>query len=674
MNILKNTSIAGVFTAVSVFLLPFVFSRNLFYAGVNAKVFFWLTIITIAGFFCVYKIWVSKKVVIKTNLIERALLLSIFLFLSAFFLSGIFGVYFKQSLFSDIIRNTGIIFLVYIAFMAWWLSVFLSQNDWSLVRRAVALSASVVSFLMILGVEGLGFSGRLFGVINLDIPGLSFANTTFAGIYLFLAFVLTIVEWLRAESGSRIRKIISGLLLIQFLSPLFINLALLLGKISIFDISSPAIILGSARASSATVFIFIVWFVGVLFIKKIFINKTSILWGVWTSIFMVSVFGAIFLLFTPGSFIQEKYIEESTAARLIVWDIGFESFKDRPLLGWGPENFRFGFEQNFDNRLYLKENLKEIWFDRAHNVFVDTLVSVGIIGLLAYLVVIIAFIYVIRKGYKRGLINDIEMLILTTLPLWHFLQLQTGFDTVASYALGGVIIGYGLWIENETYTGSEFSLTVHKKRIVSMLILLLFLLGFYLLVINSYSRQRSMTRIFQTDDTQKQIKYINSSLIGGVDFEPMRLGFSSLINGMFDQLPKLSQVEQNNLTSLTLLHVNEYEKYIENYILINPTDYRARMNYVYLLLLKTSFGASDHLVKAEDIVVKSYDLSPSHPLTYALHALVYLYSGKIDEAKIKIDEGIALNPNIEFTQEIKDYILKQEANFPEITIIKLRNL
>ncbi|HEY4484089.1 MAG TPA: O-antigen ligase family protein [Candidatus Paceibacterota bacterium] len=672
MNIFKQSSWAGFFVAVSIFILPFVYSRHLFYAGVNSKVFFWLFVVVLAGFFCVYKIWV-RGLPVYIDVYYRPLLVSIIALLFVLFLSSFFGVYLEQSLFSNIIRSTGVLFLTLIVFLSWWTATFLSQEDWSLVRWAVALSASVASFLMILGVEGLGFSGRLFGFINLDIAGLSFANTTFAGVYLFLAFIFTVIEWLRSDS-YKAKKVLIGLLIIQFLSPIFINLGILLGRVPLSELSNPAMFLGSARATSATLFLFLIWIFGLFVLKKFLGQRQKLIWSVWTGFFIVFICASVFLLFSQGSFVQEKYIESSTAARLIVWNVGLEAFKDRPLLGWGPENFSFGFVGNFNNALYLKENLGETWFDRAHNVLVDILVSVGILGLLAHLILIIVFIFTLIKSYKRKFLTDIETMVLAMLPLWHFLQLQTGFDTVASYALGGVIIGYVLWLEGQLYSGRKIILDFTTRKIIAIVLLLLVSVGFYRLILDEYIRQRSLSRIFQTNDSQKQIEYIHSSLDGAVGFESIRLSLNSLIDGTFYQLPKLNSSQQQYFLLSVVNQINVYEYYLKEYIKIQPNDYRARMNYAYLLTLKNGFGGENKLDEVEVLVGNSYKMSPNHPLTYVLHSLIYLYQGEIKIALEKINEGINLNPEIEFTKEVKNHILRQENTLPEIALLHLRNM
>ena len=71
----------------------------------------------------------------------------------------------------------------------------------------------------------------------------------------------------------------------------------------------------------------------------------------------------------------------TTRDRLLVWGISWQGIKERPLLGWGPENFNLVFGKYFNPALYGAEP----WFDRSHNILLDWLVTAGILGLVGYL-------------------------------------------------------------------------------------------------------------------------------------------------------------------------------------------------------------------------------------------------------------------------------------------------
>ena len=84
-------------------------------------------------------------------------------------------------------------------------------------------------------------------------------------------------------------------------------------------------------------------------------------------------------------------------ARYIVWKMAWNGFLERPILGWGLENFNVTFGKHFDSKLYLREYGGEIWFDRAHNIVLDTLINSGIVGLISYLSIFCTSIFLLLK-------------------------------------------------------------------------------------------------------------------------------------------------------------------------------------------------------------------------------------------------------------------------------------
>lgn len=661
MQMFKQASWFGILSAVVAFVLPFVFSRSLFYGAINGKYFFLLGAISIAGLWGSYLLFKNRLNLGYVSPQQAPLLWATGVFLIIQYLATFTGAYPAGSLFSDIIRSTGVFFLTYIAFFAVILSTLLTRRDWSLIRWSVALSAGLFSALSLIGVAGLGFTGRFLS-INFEIQGLTIANTTFAGVYLLLAFILAIIELIKTKRGTLARKVLIALAVVIVLDPVFINW---------HNLASP---LGEARASVATLILFLFYLVALYLVKKFAgVTKRRLL-PVLPIAFGLAVVIAVGFLFTPNSFVQEKYIEVSSAARIISWESGWEGFKDRPILGWGPENFRFAFAQNFDNRLHLSENIGETWFDRAHNIVIDTLTTTGVLGLVSYLILIGAFILVIIRARRAEVISETESYIWYAVPIVHFLQLQTGFDTVATYGLLAFFLGYGLWLEKESGNESSLPLATDSiNKIVAGILVILILAGGYYLIWEEYRGQRATLKVFTAANEVNRVNYIGQALGDEVSFEQYRLLFNSLTKGLFENINDLAPSERGNFTRAIASQLEIYDPYFADYLERVPNDYRMRMNYAYLLLLKTAFG-DNRAEEAKMLIAESYELSPNNPLTYVLASLAELYSGNLPGAREKLAEGKALNPEIDFTKGVETYLEKQMTNFPNISILRLENL
>ncbi len=135
-------------------------------------------------------------------------------------------------------------------------------------------------------------------------------------------------------------------------------------------------------------------------------------------------------------FVTLSPTEIKTQGRYYVWPMAIEGFKERPLLGWGQENFNFVFNKYYDPNLFGQEE----WFDRTHNLVLDWLIAGGILGLLSYLSIYFAFFYYLwRRGggfgvYEKGILTAVVMAY-----VFHNLFV---FDNLISYMLFFTILAY----------------------------------------------------------------------------------------------------------------------------------------------------------------------------------------------------------------------------------------
>src|SRR3990167_8404116 len=140
-------------------------------------------------------------------------------------------------------------------------------------------------------------------------------------------------------------------------------------------------------------------------------------WGkrVFTALIGLAVFWGIFsLLFHNSSFVNHsRYLKRVTnlsltavtvKTRVWAWQAGFKGWSEGPktiLLGWGPENFNIPFSTNFNPKFFVGAGAETL-FDRAHNMFVEILVTMGIIGFLAYINIFMAMFASLRKLLKNN--------------------------------------------------------------------------------------------------------------------------------------------------------------------------------------------------------------------------------------------------------------------------------
>jgi len=115
----------------------------------------------------------------------------------------------------------------------------------------------------------------------------------------------------------------------------------------------------------------------------------------------------IALAIQPGNPIYQLMVnhfgEGTVRGRLVVWETGWQGFLDRPWLGWGPENFNLVFARHYNPCIGSPECSGENWFDRAHNMIIDTLAETGIAGLLSYIALFTAALWLLwRPVFKKN--------------------------------------------------------------------------------------------------------------------------------------------------------------------------------------------------------------------------------------------------------------------------------
>ncbi len=137
--------------------------------------------------------------------------------------------------------------------------------------------------------------------------------------------------------------------------------------------------------------------------------------------------------------------EGTVQARFLIWSVAMEGVKERPLLGWGQENFNFVFNKYYKPELYAQEQ----WFDRVHNFIFDWLISGGILGLLAYISMFFTTLfYLWRKKNTFFSIN--EKSIFTGLLAGYTFHNLFVFDNLISSVFFFTIMAFVYWAYKES--------------------------------------------------------------------------------------------------------------------------------------------------------------------------------------------------------------------------------
>lgn len=175
--------------------------------------------------------------------------------------------------------------------------------------------------------------------------------------------------------------------------------------------------------------------------------------GKMRKLFLVSL--SIFVILTASIFIfkNTSFIKSSPvlariasispnditgASRLAMWQISLEAWKERPILGYGQDNFSYIFARKF---IPTRMCNLEPWYDRSHDVFFDWLVAAGILGLLTYLSLYGVTLWFMWKKKDHSMPLS-EKAILTGMIVGYFVHNIFVFDNLTSYILFFALLAY----------------------------------------------------------------------------------------------------------------------------------------------------------------------------------------------------------------------------------------
>ncbi len=117
--------------------------------------------------------------------------------------------------------------------------------------------------------------------------------------------------------------------------------------------------------------------------------------------------------------------ETTVTSRLhFIWPMAWKGFLEKPVTGWGQENFNFVFNKYYDPHMWNQEQ----WFDRTHNSFLDWLIAGGFPAFLLYLSL---FVLAARALWRSQLPAPDRAILLGLMAAYAFHSLFV-FDNIVS--------------------------------------------------------------------------------------------------------------------------------------------------------------------------------------------------------------------------------------------------
>jgi O-antigen ligase/Tfp pilus assembly protein PilF len=167
-------------------------------------------------------------------------------------------------------------------------------------------------------------------------------------------------------------------------------------------------------------------------------------------------------------------------ARISGWKVSWQALKDRPILGYGPENFAIGFDKYYDPSLGGIEKMpgsNDNWWDRAHNFIFDISITTGIPALIIYLLLFGALFRQLQNIKKKNPFQALACHSIQAAFIGYLVANFFSFDTFSIYLILFLLIGYTLHLSFLTTSAPETNKPANKRIQRSALLkLLLFIL------------------------------------------------------------------------------------------------------------------------------------------------------------------------------------------------------
>ncbi|PIZ10752.1 hypothetical protein COY54_01170 [Candidatus Falkowbacteria bacterium CG_4_10_14_0_8_um_filter_41_36] len=534
-------------------------------------------------------------------------------------------------------------------FYAWWFFLLfynlaatdnlekkLSRIFW--VIMGVSFLVSLYAILQILGIDFIAWTEPPFVTLRATS---TLGQPNFLGSYLLLVMPLTIYGLIKYRHFWR-RFILALLLPMQF-----ITLIITESRAAWLGLLGALILLAGWNLSR--------------FWPKISASKKR-------GLILISVLAAItfFLALSQSSYVADRFKSSvdlkhgSVSARLNFWSGAVKSIWEKPWLGYGWEN------QGIEFIKYYQVNWAESGFvnastNRAHNVILDILLAVGIIGLIFYVWIYASFFrWANRNRSDERYRIWSEALLAAVLAC--LISLLFGFSIVVTEVYFWSYLAIVAVINARLDSASETSLKIGLKMPIKFLIIILAVTfsgyqisrEFKTLTANNYFLE--MRQVLTQDDYPKALFYYQKIKEQKVyDFSYTYYFVDSLPYDLETTIsPALVGLVERELSNiLPQLTLNDYDHYY-----LKAKIYTLLQNYP----------------QAEGYYQKIIDLSPQLPKNYFVQAKFYVASGRDDLALADFEKVLPLLPAPENYPESLSSAEKSVAYYQSLIFKELGDL
>lgn len=687
-KILSNIIKTGIFI---ILFLPLVISSDFFFPFVVFRNILFRVIVEII--FVIYLVLAVNDQNYRPNF-KNKLFSAVIFFFSVLFLASLFGVDFKNSIWGNYERMNGLFHSFHLMLFFIVLSnVFKDRKDWCQLFTFSIFSSLLMSFISLAQYFQIPFllkssgSTRLTGTVG---------NATYLAAYFIFNLFLIYYFFLKEKKFS---------LNLFFYSLLGFDIILIIYE---FSIKTPGILSQTLKYPKVALpFLFFhIFIIALYFIKNnqklflriflvlLFIFEFFIFFNTQTrgavlgllagvlfyvavkiilgqrkekiiaiSVVVLIVIFSLFVYLNRNSVWLQKNVPTiyrlttispkslTGESRLLTWRASFKGMIERPILGYGLENYNVVFNKYFPSKIYQDAG-SQIWFDKAHNIIFDVGVTSGFVGLFSYLAIFIFAFYYLIKIYQNN--KDLNgNLLFAALLIAYFGQNIFVFDTLNTEILFYLILGFIVFKSEAISASKYFKEPRHDLEfnfLTPIILLIIFLFVFYNFNYKPTKGNLALTQALYARSAKEQL---GQSIYGEeiVDYFKKALFYSQNTVGKFETRQQLAlyamdlsrdeRADQSKVKSVIEFAVSELEKSVAE----GPSNARE------YLFLATLYNATakfnfNYVNKSINLLTEAIPLSPTRPQLYFERGQSKIFLGDLSGAIEDFKKGVEYSPTV----------------------------
>ncbi len=606
------------------------------------KAVFFRSLVEIIFIFYVLLVFLDRKYLPKIS----SLILATSLFVGILILTSLTGFNFHRSFWGDLYRVEGVILYIHLlVFLLILISVFQRKKEWLKLFRITVIISAICSFAGIL--QKLGIFSFYDPGSTLRISG-TWTNPDFFAPYIVLTIFIAI--FLLAVEKKRNWKVV---------------------WVAILALNCFTLILSGTRAAwigfgAGLIFLFSFWLFGCsnLNHKK----REAILSGILilSILFLGVVLNSDRLSLTENLYFQRMismfdWESGSVQSRLINWEITLDGWKDKPVLGWGPESFGFVFDKYFKAD-YIEELSEDVFYDRPHNKVLELTATTGILGILGYLFIFFTVFYLLFKSYKRAIAGSKEnfrpilSLILIAFFISYFIQNLFCFDTIGNNLIFFLVIGFvsnnflfsrnkkSLITENLSGEKKAFFHRRNFRIVLTIFFISLSLITFYQLNFKPTTASRILVRgaIPGKEGFSKTLSEYKKALSQNTIFDK---DLRRKVTGVLIYVLEKHKIPKNTEREI-IEFLSDLKPFLEKDLeepdigYLGSHELLARVNERIYLLSKDPEALKD----MEKVVMRAISFNEQSPKFYRLLGKIKIFQGKYSEGEALFQKAYRLTP------------------------------